>query len=98
MYSRPVFPKIKSIYGEAAVSTAVGSITIFTDTTNGVNAPCRVQCTTGVMYLSTLSTAPLQANMWRLEEGESLDLYAREYISLMSTTLTASRQILVYEA
>ena len=96
MFNRPIFKQMQSIVAEAAASPTSNVATL---TTNVGGLSCRVQCTTGIVYVSTLSTAPTSTNAWRLEETEYLDLLipANGALATVSTSTTALRQIVVFD-
>jgi len=94
MYTRPLFPKVKTIYSERLASTDGSSPSVVNF--SGYQ-PFTVECTTGIVYISSLSTAPGTTDCWMLEEGDTIDLIA-QYLALVSTSTTASYQMLVYES
>ena len=95
MFNKEIFQKVKSIYAEAAVSTAAGVATVISTGIAGCNL--LLQCTTGILYASPLSTAPTAANAWTMAEGDELKINVPELLSYISTSTAAQRQLLVFE-
>ena len=96
MFNKEIFQKVKAIYAEAAVSTAAGVATVISTGIAGCNV--LLQCTTGIIYVSPLSTAPAAANAWTMVEGDELQINVPEFLAYMSTSTAAQRQMLVYES
>lgn len=95
MRNVPVFPKIKAIYAEATVSTAANVVTVLSTSISG---NVRLQCTTGVMYVSTLTTAPSPTNAWALSANDDpIDIEITDFLAYMSTSTAPMRQMMVFE-
>jgi Na+-translocating ferredoxin:NAD+ oxidoreductase RNF subunit RnfB len=94
MFTKEIYQKVKAIYADAAVSTAAGVATVISSGIAGCNV--LLQCTTGVLYASPLSTAPTAANAWTMAEGDELRINVPEYLAYMSTSTAAQRQMIVF--
>lgn len=94
MFSKEIFQKVKAIYADAAVSTAASVATVISTGIAGCNV--LLQCTTGILYVSPLSTAPTAANAWVMAEGDELQINVPEFLAYMSTSTAAQRQMLVF--
>jgi len=94
MFTKPLFPKFKSIVSEFPVSTAAstGNAKIVTTV---ARLPVMIQCTTGTIYVTTLTTAPTSINAWRVDDNdEPLKLFVdQDYLALYSTSTGMLAQI-----
>lgn len=99
MFNRTLPWKYKTIYAELPVTTATGTTgaAMVIDTSGPVYG--KVTCLSGVMYLSTLSTAPLTGTGIKMSTAlnSSLEIYTHNgYVSLYSTSTGATREFIVY--
>jgi hypothetical protein len=100
MYIRDIPPLLKTIIPEFAPSTNTGAAgtRVFGEVELGGTGYARVQCTTGTIYISTLTTAPTTTNGWKLDDNDQpLNLCYTENIALYSTSTGSMAQILGLE-
>ena len=100
VYNRPVFPRIKSVIPEFPVSTAAstGNAKVYNSSDLGGPGYIKLQCTTGVIYICTTSTAPTAVTGWRLEDGhDPFDMRFTDYVALYSTSTGMLAQIAIIE-
>jgi len=99
-YSRYIPPAIKSVIPEFAVSTAAstGNAKVYNSSDLGGPGYIKLQCTTGVIYICTTSTAPTAITGWRLQSGQNpLDMRFTDYVALYSTSTGMLAQIAVLD-
>lgn len=99
-YARIIPPAIKSVIPEFAVSTAAstGNAKVFSSSDLGGTGYARIQCTTGVIYIGTTSTAPTSVTGWRLQDNHHpMDMRYGDYIALYSTSTGMLAQIAVLD-
>jgi hypothetical protein len=99
------FKKPKAFIGATFCSTTAASVLVLSNSTAYSTAPSTavspncsmtLSCLVGDIHISTLTTAPTTA-MYKLTGGDSVDLAMSDYLSLMSTSTTASFQAIVWE-
>lgn len=95
VFTRFRTPKI--IIPQTFCSTSAASVSFVSSTTYGENFPITFQCLFGDIHISTLSTAPSTTVGFKMTAGDVIDLNVQSYLSLMSTSTTASYQAIVWE-
>lgn len=96
-YTREIPKEVKNIVTERVASTTAGTPTILSSTSYGENFYVTIQCTTGNIYYSPLSTAPATTDAWKLEEGEKEILKIPSYLSLLGGSTTAAFQAIIWK-
>jgi hypothetical protein len=102
---KPDFKKPKAFIGQTFCSTTAGSVLVLSNSTAYSTAPSTavypnasitLSCLVGDIHISTLTTAPT-TDMYKMTGGDSIDLAMSDYLSLMSTSTSASFQAIVWE-
>lgn len=86
----------KTIIPQTFCSTSAASVS-FISGAYGENFPITFQCLSGDIHISTLSTAPSTTVGFKMTSGDVIDLNVPSYLSLMSTSTTASYQAIVWD-
>lgn len=87
----------KTIIPQTVASTTAAAVSFITSTTYGENFPITLQCLTGDIHVSTLSTAPSTSVGFKMSGGDVLDLNVESYLALVSTSTSAAYQAIVWE-
>jgi hypothetical protein len=96
MFTKTVFRPIKAIIPENVASTSAGAVDTVSSTDYGLNFDITLNCSTGVVYINSL-TAATTTNGFRLEEGEAIDLRVSSSLSIIGNSTTAAYQAIVWE-
>lgn len=99
------FKKPKAFIGPTVCSTTAAAVMVLSNSTaysttasTAVfpNCSMTLSCLVGDIHISTLTTAPTTA-MYKLIDGDSIDLLMGDYLSLVSTSTAATFQAVVWE-
>jgi hypothetical protein len=93
-WGKEISKKIKYIIPNTISSTG---ITVLSSTTYGGFFDLTISCSTGNIYINTLTTSPTSTNSFLLAEGDVLNLQVSNYLSLFGDSTTSVYKGIVWD-
>jgi hypothetical protein len=95
-FVRPILKSMKAVVPTTVASTSAGAVKHLPTATYGENFAATIMCTTGIIYISTLTTAPTSTNGYEVKERETIDLNVPSNLAIIGNSTTAAYQAIVW--